>query len=331
MPSTEPSPVIHVAVGLLLDRGRVCITRRPSSAHQGGKWEFPGGKLADDEPVPAALRRELHEELGIEVESAAPYMQVHHAYADRDVFLDVWRITAWRGVPHGREGQEARWVAIRELPSLDFAEADWPILKRLWLPPFYLVSDATRLGGERFLVLLERALAAGARLVQLREPQMPEREYLALARAVAQRCHRHGARVLLNAEPAWAGGCGADGAHLNSRRLMALRERPLPLRFFVGASCHTAAELGQASRIGADLAVLSPVAKTASHPQAKPLGWEKFRALCAGADLPVYALGGMRPPDLASARQAGAQGIALSGGLWLSDDIEGAVRALTRA
>jgi 8-oxo-dGTP diphosphatase len=327
MPNIAPETAVHVAVGILLNRDQVFITRRDSSAHQGGKWEFPGGKCHPDEPVLVALRRELHEELGIEVESATPWMQVHHVYPDREVFLDVWRITAWRGDLHGREGQEARWCGIRHLPALDFPEADLPILRRLWLPPLYLISDATRFGKEEFLALLKRALRAGARLIQLREPSMLQSEFRAYVKTVAALCHRHDARLLLNADPMMAGECGADGVHLNSRRLMALDRRPLGNAFFVAASCHNREELEQAVRLDADFAVLSPVAATASHPDVMPLGWDNFRALCGPASLPIYALGGMRPTDLGLARTAGACGIATVSGIWNASDMEAEVMA----
>jgi len=327
MPSTAASSPVHVAVGLLLDRDQVFITRRAANAHQGGKWEFPGGKLDDNEPVETALKRELHEELGIEVRAAQPWMQVRHRYPDREVLLDVWRITAWDGTPHGREGQEARWASVRELPKLDFPEADLPILRRLWLPPLYLISDAARLGRDEFLQRLEQALKAGGRLVQLREPDMPAPEFRTYAIEVAGLCRRHDARLLLNADPSLVEDCGADGVHLNSHRLMALKERPLSQRFFVGASCHDARELAQAVAIGADLAVLGPVARTASHPQSAPLGWGRFTELCRGERLPVYALGRMQPADLAAARQAGARGVAMIRGIWDAANVEQAVAA----
>ena len=80
--------------------------------------------------------------------------------------------------------------------------------------------------------------------------------------------------------------------------------------------------------MGADFAVLSPVAPTSSHPGAAPLGWEDFSRLCAGVNLPVYALGGMRAQDLARARQAGAQGLAMVSQIWGANSIEQAVTAL---
>jgi len=328
MPSIGANPAVDVAVGILADRGRVFITRRFSGSHQGGKWEFPGGKIEPGENAFSALKRELREELGVTVGQAVPFMQVRHAYPDREVFLDVWRITEYQGTPHGHEGQEARWIPCKDLPQLAFPEADWPILRRLWLPAFYLITDSRRFGREKFLLALELALRGGARLVQLREPHLAPQEYQSYARQVSDLCHRYGAKVLLNADPEWVQACGADGVHLNSRRLMEWQRRPLGNEYWIGASCHNAEELNQAANLGADFAVLSPVAPTASHPNAAPLGWEAFSRLCAGVALPVYALGGMRVQDLNRSYQAGAQGLAMVSEIWGSDTLEQLVAVL---
>ena len=94
MPNTGAEAVVHVAVGILADGDKVFITRRSPDRHQGGKWEFPGGKLESQEDVLSGLRRELQEELGVDVQQARPFMQIHHAYTDKEVLLDVWSIMA---------------------------------------------------------------------------------------------------------------------------------------------------------------------------------------------------------------------------------------------
>jgi 8-oxo-dGTP diphosphatase len=125
------SPV-HVAVGILINRaGKVLITRRPDHVHQGGLWEFPGGKVEDGELIAAALSRELHEELGITVQAAEPWLQIRHAYPDKRVLLDVWRVTAWQGDPQGREGQPLAWASSAELAGFAFPTADEPIIAAL--------------------------------------------------------------------------------------------------------------------------------------------------------------------------------------------------------
>ncbi|HKQ30865.1 MAG TPA: Nudix family hydrolase, partial [Burkholderiales bacterium] len=320
MPSIAADSAVHVAVGILIDRGRVFVTRRAATAHQGGKWEFPGGKLHAGESILTALHRELNEEIGITVQYARPLMQVRHAYTDKHVFLDVWKVVTYTGTPHGREGQEARWVSRDELLQLDLPQADRPIQRRLWLPALYAISDCTGYGHDTFLRQLERALAGGLRLLQLREPNMREADYRVLGREIVGLCHARGAKVMLNADASLVAACGADGVHLNSRRLRECRERPLPEPYFVSASCHDVAELEQARDIGADFVVLGPVTPTMSHPSMTPLGWDGFEALCRTASLAVYALGGMRAPDTARACAAGAQGVAMLSGIWQAPD-----------
>ncbi len=126
------SGTVQVAVGIVVHAaGAVLITRRPDHVHQGGLWEFPGGKVESGESPESALRRELHEELGITVQAAEPWLQVRHAYPDQTVLLEVWRVTAYTGEPHGREGQPLIWASPAELETFAFPAADQPILAAL--------------------------------------------------------------------------------------------------------------------------------------------------------------------------------------------------------
>lgn len=129
---SDPLPVVHVAVGVVIDaHDRILVARRPQHLHQGGLWEFPGGKVEAGEPVIDALRRELREELAIDVIDAEPLIEVEHDYGDKAVLLDVWRVTAFRGEPDGREGQPWRWIARGELENLPFPAANIAIIEAL--------------------------------------------------------------------------------------------------------------------------------------------------------------------------------------------------------
>ena len=123
--------MIHVAVGLLLRSNQVLIALRPDDSHQGGLWEFPGGKVEKGESVEAALSRELKEELGVEVQSANPVMQISHDYNDKKVLLDVCSVDAFNGEPCGAEGQLVKWVSQASLQEHQFPEANQSIV--LWL------------------------------------------------------------------------------------------------------------------------------------------------------------------------------------------------------
>jgi mutator protein MutT len=127
--------LVHVVAGVLRDAaGAVLLAQRPPGKHLAGGWEFPGGKLEAGETRRSALARELHEEIGVEVEEARPLFSVTHAYPHRDILLDVWLVTSFRGAPRGLEGQALRWCPPGELPRADLLPADRPIVTALRLP-----------------------------------------------------------------------------------------------------------------------------------------------------------------------------------------------------
>lgn len=313
---------LHVVAGVILDgNGRVLVARRAGHVHQGGLWEFPGGKLEPGEDAASGLQRELHEELGISVTQMRPLLRVRHDYPDKAVLLDVWRIEAFKGEAHGCEGQPIRWLPPSQLVPADFPAANLPIIRAAQLPDRYLVSpdpsgpaDDADFGD--FLARLQRALQGGIRLVQLRAHALDDAQYVELAQQCLVLCRRYQARLMLNRDPEVLAGVDADGIHLTSERLQALAHRPIAADKWLAASCHNAAELALAARLGVDFAVLAPVQPTRSHPQAVALGWPGFADLADLAEMPVYALGGMAVADLAIAWQHGAQGIAAIRGLW---------------
>lgn len=318
MDHPEPgSARVHVvAAAIFNDRGEVLIARRPEHLHQGGLWEFPGGKVEPGEAVEQALARELHEELGIDVTNARPLIRVPYDYPDKRVLLDVWRVDRFRGEAHGREGQPVLWVMPEALTDYPFPAANRPIVTAARLPACYLITGGPADDPERFLSALETSLRSGVRLVQLRAKDLPEDALRALAQRSLSLCRDHNARLLLNAPPALADELNADGIHLSGARLRELRERPLGCDKWVAASCHDEVELAHACHIGVDFVVAAPVLPTASHPGAPTLGWEGLRRLTERAAVPVYALGGMGPGDIAQACAHGAQGIAAISSLW---------------
>jgi len=309
--------IIHVMAGAIADaRGRFLVGKRPDHVHQGGLWEFPGGKLDPGESPEAGLVRELAEELGIQVRAGRPLIRVHHDYGDRHILLDVHRVDDYAGVPHGREGQPLDWLAPDDMDPAAFPAADRPIITALRLPPLMLITGENPGRPDDFLARLERALKAGARLVQLRAHPLSANDYARLAQAAFDLCERTGAQLLLNRDPVEVTSVPRHGLHLNSRTLMRHLERPGRSNEWVGASCHDPAQLARAADLGLDYALLSPVKPTASHPEASPLGWSNFAAWVDPVPLPVYALGGLTTDDLDDAFQHGAQGIAAIRGLW---------------
>ena len=312
-----PRPRIEVAAAVLMDgAGRFLLAQRPPGKVYAGYWEFPGGKVEPGESAADAMRRELHEELGIEAGRVCPWLTRDFEYEHASVRLRFFRIHDWRGEPRGREGQAFGWHEVRKALSVTpVLPANGPILRALELPDVYGITQAAAMGIPAFMIRLENALANGLRLVQVREKEMPRKTLLAFARNVVALAHRCEARVLINGDIEMAREVGADGVHLASNQLCTLVKRPVCE--WVAASCHSREELELASRLGVDFVVLGPVKPTPTHAGAQTLDWMGFAQAVQDTTLPVYALGGMTPFDVGEARLNGAHGIGMLRGAWL--------------
>jgi len=310
---------VHVAVAAVVNESdEVLISRRLASAHQGGLWEFPGGKLEPRESVSDALKRELHEELGIQPLSMRPLIRIAHDYHDKSVLLDTWRVDDYAGVATPREGQPLRWVPIADLGAMQFPAANSGIVKALQLAQRMLITPD--LGTDRPADFL-RTLRASLRrhdltLVQLRAKSIDAHKYLELARGALQECTSLGAGLILNGDPRMLRKVSARGVHIPGTDLAGYRERPVDGDKYLSVSVHDEREIELAQRLDPDFVLLSPVKATTSHTQARPLGWERFHALAEILDVPVFALGGLQPGDLDAAQRNGAQGIAAITAFW---------------
>jgi 8-oxo-dGTP diphosphatase len=294
--------------------GAALLAQRPDGKAYAGYWEFPGGKIEPGEPVAEALRREIREELGVEIERAYPWITRVFAYPHATVRLHFYRVSAWRGEPRALEHRALAWQLPEAITVAPLLPANGPVLRGLLLPAEYAITRAGEMGVGPFLERLEARLRGGLRLVQVREKTLDREALEELAQHVVALARAHCAKVMVNADVALAREVGADGVHLTADQLRSASGRPdLP---WCGASCHSSEELRRAEALAVDFAVLGPVHATPSHPRAVPLGWERFREIAAGASVPVFALGGMVRPDMERALSCGAHGLAMVRGAW---------------
>ena len=286
--------------------GTFLLAQRPAGKVYAGYWEFPGGKAEPGEPPAQALSRELHEELGIEVETAYPWITRVFTYPHGTVRLRFFRVVSWKNEPHPREDQAIAWQRLGAAMVSPMLPANAPVLASLALPVEYAITDAARWGTAAMLDKLERALERGLKLVQLREPGLGAEERRVFCESAIERAHRYGCKVMVKAPHP-----GADGIHFTAADLMQLPQKPdIGL---VAASCHTREELERAMGLELDFAVLGPVKEKAD---AAPLGWERFAEIIRGTSIPVYAIGGLTRTDLEDAWRAGAHGVAMIRGAW---------------
>ncbi len=332
----------HVVLGVVCNetRDKVLVARRPRHSHLGGLWEFPGGKVRSAESARQALKRELFEEINIDIRDCSPLISFDYDYPGKPLRFSVWNIHGWTGKLMGKEGQETRWVDISSITAADFPAANKGIIAACKLPAVYLITPDLENYTPAFVSELQGYVAAGVKLVQYRSKKSNYRKPLVMEMIDA--CRSMGAELIINSTPEFAMEVGAGGVHLNSTRLLQLSERPLPDDYRVAASCHNMHELGHAVDIGVDFCVLSQVKRKGSVPATggkagQPsffseniLGWDGFSELVNQLPIPVYALGGMKLSDLGIAREHGAQGIALIGDVWHRPDAAARItRALT--
>jgi 8-oxo-dGTP diphosphatase len=286
---------IHVVAGAIPDaEGRVLIAQRPRGRHLAGRWEFPGGKLGAGEDPFAGLKRELAEELGIEVREARPLIRLRHDYPDRRVLLDVWLVTAYDGEPQALEAPALAWALPDELPTHDLLEADRAIVTALRLPRL-----ARALGPGEALQSV-RGSAAQTLLVPAPEDGADglDPEAVTAARAAGHRVFVVGEDVDAVRVAAIA---KCDGVVLRWRGQNLHVDKSGA--FLVGVHCEDAEGAAQAVAEGAHFLVLAP--------EDGPLSERLLARLCVVVGRPVFAGWYADARRLEKLQQAGAHGCAV--------------------
>jgi thiamine-phosphate pyrophosphorylase len=177
------------------------------------------------------------------------------------------------------------------------------------LPKLYAITDRKAYGTD-FLQTLRKVLERGIKLIQLREKELPDSELYELATEVRKLTRRYNAMLLINGRFDIALAVGAEGVHLPENSLPPSVVKSKYPQLIVGFSAHSLESALYAQRQGADFITLSPLFKTSSHPETKPLGVNRFRDIVKELKIPVYALGGINWNRIKTCYKAGAYGIA---------------------
>lgn len=307
---------VEVAIGLLKKADSVCLSQRQSHQHLADHWEFPGGKIEANETPERALQREFAEELGVQTENWQFLMTVPWHYDTVSVRLHVFITDQFSGEVHGKEGQKIEWCPLASLDQKDFPPANRGILTALRLTDIYLSIGAYR-DADDCLDRFRQALEQGIRLAQFKYKDQPEEEWLALASDLCDLAHQYQAKLLLNASLEMVQKVSqADGLQLSSKQAKQHQNRPVSAEKLLSVSAHNLDEMQAALDLEADFLQLSPINATSAHPDLQAIGWEQLKVWLDEVPIPVYALGGMKPQDIEAARAQGAQGVALTRGIW---------------
>ncbi len=276
--------------------GKVLLGQRPAGKPYAGWWEFPGGKREPGESIEAALARELHEELGLDVHASCAWIIREFTYPHARVRLYFRRVFDFAGEPQSREGQCFAWVDTDRFDRAPLLPATVPVAGWLRLPPECAASAAALLGEDRFVEALDRRLASRRlRLLLLHEPHLSPQRFEQLFARVLPLCRRNGAALLVGSGHAASYANAAQGVLLSGLDLAALDSRP-PQRL-VAAACRDRQDLDRAQRLGVDVTVMD----------ASLLG-----ATAGALWQPAYVTG----LPVAAAVAAGAHGIVSGGEFW---------------
>lgn len=317
--------MLDVVVGIVRDaRDHVLIQQRDDGPFA-GLWEFPGGKRKSGESDFAALKRELEEELAISVRASRPLIRLQHRYPDRVVLLSTYEVLDYDGVPAAAEGQPLRWVQPRALLEEPMLPADRPISVAINLPSRYGIvsADGARPARCKDAVLTSiRALVAdGVSLIGLRLSGVDEAVADQAARAAAACCREHGVGLVLHGDGKMSErvrACSAAGLNVAAKALPDLASRPVDGDVWFGVTAHSAGELEDAQRLGADFAVFDPVTDSKRSSESDEHSgvssdalWSEFSELVANRALPVYrTLADADDRAVDAARTHGGQGVA---------------------
>jgi len=308
--------VVQVAVGVIKNHNNeILISKRAEHVHQGGLWEFPGGKIEVGESVSEALTRELKEELNVTCMQMQPLSEIYFDYGDKRVCLHTQIVSKFSGLPSGCEGQEIQWVALNSLDDFSFPEANLTIIRQLQLPGLIQITGQYS-SIKELLSKSEQCFQRNISMLHFRAHHLGDAEYIAHAKSLKQLCDDNNVALIVNRNKNVYETVNADGLHLTRYESGHYSERPIDRDKYLSVSCHSETEIKRASKLMPDYGFISPVKEAISHDAGKSIGFGAFKNHCHQAAFPLYALGGMSHKDIEKAHSLGGAGVAVISEYW---------------
>jgi 8-oxo-dGTP diphosphatase len=293
---------IKVVIGMIFKGDKFLLSTRPNGTFMEGFWEFAGGKIEEGESEIEALKREFDEELGIQVEDAKFLRNITQIYPTKNINLSVFIIKKYSGEIIPQEGQQMKWVSLKELDNYKLLPTVKPLLNFATLPKIYWITPKI---DDDFMEILATKIASGIKLIQLRSKVDLE---VSLIEKVYKICQKNQVKLMLNIPNSTSDfNKYCNGYHLTGDEL---KNTTIKTHKFMSASTHTFEEVQKCEKLGFDFVVISPVNWTKSHLEAVPIGFEKAGEIAKNTQIPVYFLGGMSNKDLPTALENGGVGIA---------------------
>jgi 8-oxo-dGTP diphosphatase len=302
-----PNPRVEVVAGVIRRAdSKILLSLRHKDAHQGGLWEFPGGKREPNESRFATLKRELHEELGITIHRATPLLRLQYEYPTKAVELDTWEVSHWDGAESGREGQQIVWVPPSQLHKYSFPAANEPIIRAASLPRILLTRSLSAANDAFPVEQFKSRTSAGLGNCLQFSASVPARSRKVRIIAGVELCREIGTKLLFIDEAIGERGIVSKTQALNFYDL-GDHHRDI----FVGVVCKETHELRRAELNGADFGIVLAQNFDNRRVGLSGIEWTELENLVQRTNIPVYIKGDFDEIDLARAISAGCQGIAL--------------------
>lgn len=292
-------PVVNVAIALLFHQTKVLVGWRTAEQHQGNKHEFPGGKVEDGETPEQACRREVFEEVGVDIQNWHIFDVICHEYDDIIVNLHLFHVEVDIEKLENIQSPWA-WYTRDQLTALNFPKANKAIIARLsWQ---HLIKISAHIQD------IEQLNLNSLMYWRVDELLVEDLQYLMQLEPTKL------ARVIMNVD-LWQKlpeqiKDQIFTVHFKQSQVMQAQQHDLNIGVRCIAACHDLPSLKKAQQLGFEALLLSPVLPTQTHPESHALGWENFALWAKECVVPVFALGGVKPEDLVFAQQHFAYGVA---------------------
>ena len=274
-----------------------------------------GGGRENGESRFGALRRELNEELGIEISSALPLLRLIHRSPTKTTDLDVWEVSEWHGFARGREGQKIEWITPSKLDRYAFPAANRTVITAVGLPrTVFTVPDLARFPALS-LAALDHWLTAGARCFLLYNQYFIKNPDDRVLTQVGHRLNRFNAKLIFD----WSLETATTAADFDYGRLLESLRGQIDCDILAGFPCRTPAQLDRAEQVGAELLLIGPVRSADFEMENDAIGWSETLRLVAKTMIPAFAFGPLEPQDIARAIVSGCQGLVLPSSDWTTD------------
>jgi len=306
---------VNVSVAVLINANhQVLLGQRPPPKSWEGWWEFPGGKIEKGETSVDALYREIYEEIGVKISQFKKWVTRKYSYGGNDITLHFFKVQKWEGEVTSKENQKLVWTYLKNPNVFPILPANLFVQKAFDLPKYYAITNLSETSKKVFFNQLQNKITNGLKMIQVREKNISFNEFKIFSKEVIKICKPKNVKVIINSDVNLAYEIKSDGVHLTSKDLISIKTKPKNL--IVSASCHTQEEINIAEKLNIHFVVLSAVNKTKSHPNTKPIGWNKFQTIANKTNIPIYALGGLSTEDYEVALENGAVGIASQRSIW---------------